>query len=130
MLDKLRAAALGKKSTHSAMAVTQEARVQPGACGPFIKLGGTSTRRLVRALTHPRTRRPSDPSARVYTSTGRVSAASGEPFIAHDATAQGADRTLQPISRSVDFLVLGSGIAGLSYALKVAQYGSVAVVCL
>ena len=27
-----------------------------------------------------------------------------------------------------DFLVLGSGIAGLSYALKVAQYGSVAVI--
>lgn len=30
--------------------------------------------------------------------------------------------------RSFDFLVLGSGIAGLSYALKVAEYGSVAVV--
>ena len=33
-----------------------------------------------------------------------------------------------PAVRSYDFLVLGSGIAGLSYALKVAQYGSVAVV--
>ena len=30
--------------------------------------------------------------------------------------------------RQCDFLVIGSGIAGLSYALKVAQYGSVAVV--
>ena len=27
-----------------------------------------------------------------------------------------------------DFLILGSGIAGLSYALKVAQHGSVAVI--
>ena len=35
---------------------------------------------------------------------------------------------LQPTVRSFDFLVLGSGIAGLSYALKVAEYGSVAVV--
>ncbi len=28
----------------------------------------------------------------------------------------------------VDFMVIGSGIAGLSYALKVADYGTVAVV--
>ena len=27
-----------------------------------------------------------------------------------------------------DFLVIGSGVAGLSYALKVAEHGSVAVV--
>jgi L-aspartate oxidase len=32
------------------------------------------------------------------------------------------------MQRKVDFLVLGSGIAGLSYALRVAEYGSVAVV--
>ena len=33
-----------------------------------------------------------------------------------------------PFSHSVDFLVLGSGIAGLTYALKMAKHGSVAVV--
>ena len=33
-----------------------------------------------------------------------------------------------PAVHTHDFLVLGSGIAGLSYALKVAEYGSVAVV--
>ncbi len=33
-----------------------------------------------------------------------------------------------PVTRNFDFLVLGSGIAGLSYALKVAEHGSVAVV--
>jgi len=33
-----------------------------------------------------------------------------------------------PSVHQVDFLVIGSGIAGLSYALKVAEFGSVAVV--
>ena len=33
-----------------------------------------------------------------------------------------------PASRSFDFLVLGSGIAGLTYALKMAEHGKVAVV--
>jgi aspartate oxidase len=36
--------------------------------------------------------------------------------------------SVRPTSHSFDFLVLGSGIAGLSYALKMAEHGSVAVV--
>ena len=31
--------------------------------------------------------------------------------------------------RKFDFLVIGSGIAGMSFALKVAQKGSVALIC-
>ena len=31
--------------------------------------------------------------------------------------------------RKFDFLVIGSGIAGMSFALKVAQRGSVALIC-
>ena len=36
--------------------------------------------------------------------------------------------SVRPTSHSFDFLVLGSGIAGLTYALKMAEHGSVAVV--
>ena len=36
--------------------------------------------------------------------------------------------SIRPTSHSFDFLVLGSGIAGLTYALKMAEHGSVAVV--
>lgn len=37
-------------------------------------------------------------------------------------------RSVRPIVRQYDFVVVGSGVAGLSYALKVAEYGNVAIV--
>ena len=33
------------------------------------------------------------------------------------------------MTRKFDFLVIGSGIAGISFALKAAQYGKVAILC-
>ena len=33
------------------------------------------------------------------------------------------------MTRKFDFLVIGSGIAGISYALKAAPYGKVALLC-
>ena len=35
--------------------------------------------------------------------------------------------TFALVKRKVDFLIIGSGIAGLSYALKVAPYGKVLI---
>ena len=47
-------------------------------------------------------------------------------------TAQGARRykiDLKTMTRKYDFLVIGSGIAGMSFALKVASKGKVALIC-
>ncbi|KAK9846964.1 hypothetical protein WJX84_007128 [Apatococcus fuscideae] len=57
----------------------------------------------------------------------RASAASTFDFTQGVTQVQPAQE-LRPSVASYDFLVVGSGIAGLSYALKVAEYGSVAVV--
>lgn len=95
------------------------------------------------AFRYPTPRQPllGGPSLPQYTQRGRqrkrpgqqqsrlgrcqlVSAVDGQAACYEGSSNQAA----APVVRSFDFLVLGSGIAGLSYALKVAEYGSVAVV--
>lgn len=58
----------------------------------------------------------------------RSSAASSKSEVAGKLSCGPPASEQQPSVASFDFLVVGSGIAGLSYALKVAEYGSVAVV--
>lgn len=88
---------------------------------------------LVRARrsVHLGERRFSD---RTFVKPARARELCGQAFV---APARPADREVcstpdvaQPALRSFDFLVLGSGVAGLTYALKVAEFGSVAVVSL
>lgn len=106
-----------------------------GASPSAIPTGGRSAlaaafERARRTPTSPRFRRLS------CTPAGRPTAAP-RPAAAGAAAGAGADTGGEPATSagspapsvaSFDFLVLGSGIAGLSYALKVAEYGRVAVV--
>lgn len=52
------------------------------------------------------------------------------PFKRHFTTciSQGAPVEEQVMNQSCDFLVIGSGIAGLSYALHAAQFGTVLMI--
>jgi L-aspartate oxidase len=52
----------------------------------------------------------------------------GAPRMRAPAASDAASRAREPSVRQFDFVVVGSGIAGLSYALKVAPYGKVAVI--
>ncbi|KAI8472054.1 MAG: L-aspartate oxidase [Monoraphidium minutum] len=71
----------------------------------------------------PAAPRRAAPAAAAPRANTRAGAAPGAA-----AAAAGAVRPRAPAVRSFDFVVIGSGIAGLSYALKVAPYGKVAVI--
>ena len=77
------------------------------------------------AELHPRRRSQGRARALLARSAQLPSAAGDTPT--PQAAASAATSQL-PAASSYDFLVVGSGIAGLSYALKVAEYGNVAVV--
>ena len=88
--------------------------VQPSQATAVLKLSGSSSSRSV---SWRRGRR----------CTVRPSAAKQLDFTQGVSQRQPAQESPPPVA-SYDFLVVGSGIAGLSYALKVSEYGSVAVV--
>jgi hypothetical protein len=88
-------------------------------------LGGAAS--APRASSAPR-RRLSATSASQRSEQPRRAAALRGTAGAAAAPGAAAAGPAAPVVESFDFLVLGSGIAGLSYALKVAQYGRVAVV--
>jgi L-aspartate oxidase len=98
-------------------------------------LGGAASATL--ASGAPRRRLSATPTSasqrseqpRRATAPHATAGAAAAPGAASPATATAtASGAAASVVESFDFLVLGSGIAGLSYALKVAQYGRVAVV--
>ena len=108
--------------------------VRPGpstsATGRAGQLGPVTGR-----LVSPRSRagfalafKPGAASSRCHSARQPVRTSAVAPAASREPAASAPAPPSAPAVHTHDFLVLGSGIAGLSYALKVAEYGSVAVV--
>ncbi|KAF5838194.1 FAD binding domain-containing protein [Dunaliella salina] len=84
-----------------------------------------------RAFRQPPNSKPAFPRAAPSSRQDLWLTANSAPTESVPPLSQGAPlgtRLTGPDVQHVDFMVIGSGIAGLSYALKVADYGTVAVV--
>ena len=101
--------------------------------GPRAPVCSRPLRQNLQLLTSTVSRYPRRTTSTVKaTGHAQQAAAAVAPRTADRTTAlslrQAASREAVGQTQHHDFIVLGSGIAGLSYALKVAQYGSVAVI--
>lgn len=112
---------------------TQHRGVLPALTAP--------TLRARQPLLHRRTRQPTASAAPEAAGAGHSSRAhvakdamrtitsgSASAGLTHRESAAGGSGAGNACAQQFDFLVLGSGIAGLTYALKVAPFGSVAII--
>jgi L-aspartate oxidase len=101
---------------------------EPRACSTYNRSSGHSRPAAAAVSARP----PLRPALRRRGAVAPRADVNADAFGGHalraGAAAAQAAAPAPPAVRQFDFVVVGSGIAGLSYALKVAPYGKVAVI--